>query len=605
MLNAYNRYKNYSGQALADQLYQDVLDKFRFNDTMDPITNDSNNLLWKGSYGGTLQANSAQTNANIMIESRRYYYPKLNVEGLFTDLIKGSVDIPNIGTQTLTNSPKNPVWRGLYFSGEPTAAQTIANDMKNVRNTYYSNYDALLNVVQSGKITTSSNDNLWNALNDGWGGTRTLSPVQERVLVALDQQRLREGINAREAKQASDYVITSNNNSTKTPAPVDCQASGSCGGVEVITNTDDAKIPSSMFEALESSNPKKALISYVVGKSANQGIYLSKAEGQGISTAISFMHSVFVEFASSETFSKYMGDSSIYSVKWTNFEKYYMKTVDEFFLKPTAIQRLKEAASSARKSALSGTLADIVTTIIADEIKADMNLNPNSFGGAMGDYAIDVFASALKNAAIAGFESPKSFVLAFQIGFTSDMAAMSASKVIQLGATYNELQKAEGILSQSYVNGIQTAQKSTEIAGSYQRYITSDMTEHDRGILLDKAKRSNEIGQNVLTDINKNMADHFDINMPTARLIMSVVASMKKDVDSGKTDFNSFSDSTKTLFNSLAEQIRGGGSIYNNESDIITSKVKAFYASGAAMNLLATFVPEKTRNDLRGRLYPD
>jgi hypothetical protein len=140
MLNAYNRYKSYSGQALADKLYQDVVVKpFSFGGIS--ITNDSSNPLWKGFYGGTLQAGSAQSTANIMLQSFNYYNTtdKRSGYALFTDLLRGTVTLPGVGQQTITNAPSNLVWRGIYgWSGglHATNAQQIADDMKGARDTY-------------------------------------------------------------------------------------------------------------------------------------------------------------------------------------------------------------------------------------------------------------------------------------------------------------------------------------------------------------------------------------------------------------------------------------------------------------------------------------
>ncbi|MHB1014656.1 MAG: two-partner secretion domain-containing protein [Desulfurivibrionaceae bacterium] len=201
MLNAYNRYKAYSGQALADKLYQDVvINHYSYGGTT--ITNDSANLLWKGSCGSSLVAGTGQVNANIMLQSFNYYSTtdKRSGYSLFADILRGSVTLPGVGTQTITNSSDNLVWRGIYgWSSSHTGAtevQIAVNDMKNTRDSYYNRMDKvqeLYEVVNAG-TTIATNPNFgnrynnWLALSDGWengSANLTMSSVQRAVKAKL------------------------------------------------------------------------------------------------------------------------------------------------------------------------------------------------------------------------------------------------------------------------------------------------------------------------------------------------------------------------------------------------------------------------------------
>ncbi|HEY8098815.1 MAG TPA: filamentous hemagglutinin N-terminal domain-containing protein, partial [Methylobacter sp.] len=215
MLNSYNRYRAFSGQALADKLYQDVVNHFSLGGIT--ITNDSANLLWKGSYGGTLQAGAAQVDANIMAQSFNYYATtdKRSGYGLFADILRGSVTLPGIGQQAITNDPDNLVWRGIYgWSGglQATEAQKIANNMKNARENYYTLSSRLLNAVNAGTISANDEDYRWVALKDGWGSsTLSLSAVQRAVLDGLSRQAASKDVIvvSPDVIKTQDYVVLS------------------------------------------------------------------------------------------------------------------------------------------------------------------------------------------------------------------------------------------------------------------------------------------------------------------------------------------------------------------------------------------------------------
>ncbi|MBF0325573.1 MAG: filamentous hemagglutinin N-terminal domain-containing protein [Alphaproteobacteria bacterium] len=191
MLNAWNRYKGYTDpQALANQLYKDVLDGYTVRDVV--ITNDPDNLLWSGSYGSSLTRSEGQIRANIMIQAYRKF-GNASADEIFAALLHPTVTLTGItDPQPFTNSPTNTVWRGIYGADtQASDAQRDADHMMNVRSNLYSNASLLAQALRGGAISMDSLE--WKALKDGWGtGTLYLSAVQHDALEIIRKQNAEE-----------------------------------------------------------------------------------------------------------------------------------------------------------------------------------------------------------------------------------------------------------------------------------------------------------------------------------------------------------------------------------------------------------------------------
>jgi|GEM_PF-4413017 len=191
MLNAWNRYKGYTDpQALANQLYKDVLDGYTVRDVV--ITNDPDNLLWSGSYGSSLTRSEGQIRANIMIQAYRKF-GNASADEIFAALLHPTVTLTGItDPQPLSASPTNTVWRGIYGSDMlASEAQRDADQMANIRNNLYGNANLLAQAMRGGVISMDSME--WKALKDGWGtGTLYLSAVQNDALRIIQQQNAEE-----------------------------------------------------------------------------------------------------------------------------------------------------------------------------------------------------------------------------------------------------------------------------------------------------------------------------------------------------------------------------------------------------------------------------
>ncbi len=187
MLNAWNRYKGYTDpQALANQLYKDVLDGYTVRDVA--ITNDPNNLLWSGSYGSSLTRGEGQIRANIMIQAYRKF-GNASADEIFAALLYPTATLAGItDPQPFTNNSNNTVWRGIYGSDMLASdAQRVADLMANIRGNLYNDADLLVSAMRAGIVPLNSPQ--WDALKDGWGtGTLRLSAVQNAALDKLQQQ---------------------------------------------------------------------------------------------------------------------------------------------------------------------------------------------------------------------------------------------------------------------------------------------------------------------------------------------------------------------------------------------------------------------------------
>lgn len=114
MLNSYNRYKNLSGQALADKLFQDVVSDYTFDsgNGIYHMVNSSSNTLWKGSYGSTQQAGSAQVLANAMINTYTAYK-----QGSAQELANG------LRSGAFTSNVDDLIWQALTIN--PNRAEAL------------------------------------------------------------------------------------------------------------------------------------------------------------------------------------------------------------------------------------------------------------------------------------------------------------------------------------------------------------------------------------------------------------------------------------------------------------------------------------------------
>jgi len=206
MLKAWARYRNYSGQTLADKLYLDYMNQFTIGSTK--ITNDPDNPIWYGAYGSAASASEGQKTANVMIQAYRKF-GNASADEIFAALLHPTVTLAGItNPQPFTNSPDNIVWRGIYGSDmQASEAQRDANLMANVRRNLYDNVNLLVSALRGGIISIDSLQ--WKALKDGWGtGTLYLSAVQKDALKIIQQQNAED----RAKEDAKDQADKDNRN---------------------------------------------------------------------------------------------------------------------------------------------------------------------------------------------------------------------------------------------------------------------------------------------------------------------------------------------------------------------------------------------------------
>ncbi|MGE4281265.1 MAG: filamentous hemagglutinin N-terminal domain-containing protein, partial [Magnetospirillum sp.] len=185
MLQAWARYRNYSGQTLADKLYLDYMGEFTIGTTK--ITNSPDNPIWYGAYGSAASASEGQKTANVMIQAYRKF-GNATARELFIALVAGRVTLDGIGAQQeIDNSPDNVVWSGIYGADRRASqAQKDADDMMVAREKYATRLPVLKAALKSGQITVNSKE--WLALMDGWDTNNPHeSAIQKEALAWLNE----------------------------------------------------------------------------------------------------------------------------------------------------------------------------------------------------------------------------------------------------------------------------------------------------------------------------------------------------------------------------------------------------------------------------------
>lgn len=198
MLQAWARYRNYSGQTLADKLYLDYMGEFTIGSTK--ISNDPDNPIWYGAYGSAASASAGQKTANIMIQAYRKF-GNATARELFSALVAGRVTLDGIGAQQeIDDNKENAVWRGIYGADMlASQAQKDARDMMVARDKYATRLPVLKAALKSGQITVGSKE--WLALMDGWDTNNPHeSTIQKEALAWLSSTGEPEKIIDKEKK---------------------------------------------------------------------------------------------------------------------------------------------------------------------------------------------------------------------------------------------------------------------------------------------------------------------------------------------------------------------------------------------------------------------
>ena len=209
----------------------------------------------------------------------------------------------------------------------------------------------------------------------------------------------------------TNSILTINPATITTPSPV----------TTPITVTQEQ--PVSISDALESNNKAESIGQY----------FVSKGIDVGVSATIGAISSVFFELSSQETLVKFLNPDQMFQFR--NAMKNVLSNED------TILKIGLDSAWGITK----GLGVDLFVGMFVDEFKsAHPNLTVWDSAG------LDVVVSALKNAAMAKSSGP-GFALAFQIGFTMDMAALAAEQSIKALEKAVELNAAEDMMHQSSI----------------------------------------------------------------------------------------------------------------------------------------------------------
>ncbi len=188
---------------------------------------------------------------------------------------------------------------------------------------------------------------------------------------------------------------------------------GESGSIPINAHINGA--PESVADAFNRADPMVGLAQYLASKNTEANI----------SAIIITVSSVFFDEASRNTLAKFLG------MKYVDIMKgVYTDLINKKLTDPLTFAKLTKEASK-------GLLFDTLFGALADEVKTRYQID-----GIWEAAGIDVATSAIKNAALSSNTGP-GFVLAFEIGFTSDMAGLAANQTLKAFNTYIEIGGAE------------------------------------------------------------------------------------------------------------------------------------------------------------------
>lgn len=441
------------------------------------------NLSGSRTYDGTVKVN-----ANILTLNGLQNGETLNLSGAGTiaDKNVGS-KVVSIGTLALSNG--TGLASNYTFTGS-TGLVTINPATLNLSG--IRPYDGTTNV--NANIFTLSGLVNGETLNLAGVGTIADKNVGWMKPVSLGTLALSNGTGL-----ASNYTLTSGthkadvtavavSNSSETSTDlggVSAQAGNPGMGTETPVATQDP-VPSSIHEAFWRDDPAKGVLDYL------------KSKGVSSATSVAISYPITLIFDKSK-------DALLkqYAIEYFNILGLSPNTFfdlqpvfEDVLSRPSIISYLK----SAPKDLAIGFLFDA----LGDEVKRKLNISTETPDGVWRAAGIDVLMMAIKNAIMSSTTGP-GFALAFQIGFTSDMASFAATQAITVFTKAVELGGAEDKMHQSAIQlaiqSISAKNRANEIFTQIATLVNTSSLEDKVEIaetLRAKAKNLTKIGNDGL-----------------------------------------------------------------------------------------------------------
>lgn len=185
--------------------------------------------------------------------------------------------------------------------------------------------------------------------------------------------------------------------------------------------------PNNIGDIFISDNPKQALETYLGAKGVEQSVSIAVA---GLATSI-------LNLQSNNTLKTFFDERYIATIR---------EAIGDALGKPATINKLQEIGLSSAGNILKGAALDaLIGALITDTLKSELEKGfgvNGPYSTMAKDYLVDVAVMFLKNAYLSNGNT-----LAFQAGFTMDMASFSTSKVI---AAYDKKQELDKEVNNMY-----------------------------------------------------------------------------------------------------------------------------------------------------------